>query len=133
LSCLLECLILERIGVKGQVTCSRFGSGTAGATGTGPTISWTEFRMNDLFAMPLIRLNPVATGFAFGTRDAMGLPINGKLGQIKRLRVSSLPITVFWHWPQKRNSQLPLCTGKHLCPQVSRIDNMLIGKQSLGF
>lgn len=130
MSCILECLMLERIGMKGQVTYSRFGSGTAGATGTGPTISRTEFRMNDLFAMPIIRLNPVATSFAFGTCDAVGLPINVELGQIKRLCLPSLPIPIFWHWPQERNPLLQLRSHQRFCTQISRVNNMFVGKQS---
>src|SRR5579859_8124381 len=132
-SCLLECLMLERIGVKGQVTDSRFGSGTAGATGTGATSSRTEFRMDHLFAMMVIGFNPVAARLPLRARHRLFLPIDGKMGEIERLRVLSLPSRVFWHWPKECNPLLVLRTGQHLCPQVSRIDNMLIGEQFFRF
>lgn len=92
-----------------------------------------ELGMNHVFAMTVIGLNPVATRLSLRTRHLLRVPVNGKLGQIKRLCVPRLPSAVFWHWAKERNLLLPLSTGQHLCPQISRIDNMLIGEQSLRF
>jgi hypothetical protein len=92
--------------MKAEHTCSRFGSGALAMAGTGPTIGGTELGMDHLFAMTVVGLNPVATRLSLRACDLLLVPVNGKLGQIKRLRVPSLPIRVFWHWPEECNPQL---------------------------
>ncbi len=75
--------------------CTQRTAGTAGA------VSRVEFDMDHVFAVPIMRPDPVATRLANRTGDRLRLPINRKPGLVEALLLAALPTGILSNWPDE--------------------------------
>ena len=105
------------------------GSGTLGATGTVTTLLWRKFDLDDLVVPTINRRRPAVADMSFGANSMLGLPINGKLADIKARRKACLPFVICTRRANDLDAKILGTVHQIFACYISSVEPMIEGQQ----